>query len=315
VSGRQSTTGNESIGEVIARLPDEPGVYRFRDAAGRALYIGRASRLRSRVRSYWGDLGDRRHLARMVPRIDRVEAVVCASVHEASWLERSLLEESRPRWNRAVGGAEVGLMMVVDRQPPRIRILHETGIPPADELIFGPFLGGVKVRLLAAAVHRIYPIVYTRDALTSAERDLGRIRGVAPGDRLELMSSVIGVLSRDPAAVAGFLDLLVERRDAASALGSYELASQIQSEWKAASFLLAPQRLAVGPARATSEAADLCGWHDGTLVEFRWRAGRIRDWRVLQCGADLGHRRADATPPQWREFAELNARLAASLWA
>ena len=46
-----------------ARLPPAPGVYRFRDQAGRVLYVGRAVSLRRRVLSYWGDLGDRRHHA------------------------------------------------------------------------------------------------------------------------------------------------------------------------------------------------------------------------------------------------------------
>jgi excinuclease ABC subunit C len=82
----------------VARLPAEPGVYRFRDGNGRVLYVGRAVRLRRRVASYWSDLRDRRHLAPMVARIARVEAVSCDSEHEAAWLERNLLERRMPRW-------------------------------------------------------------------------------------------------------------------------------------------------------------------------------------------------------------------------
>ena len=67
----------------VRRLPDQPGVYRFRDQRGAAMYLGRATRLRARVGSYWGDLRGRGHLRRMVPQITAVEAVVCASVHEA----------------------------------------------------------------------------------------------------------------------------------------------------------------------------------------------------------------------------------------
>jgi excinuclease ABC subunit C len=61
---------------LAARLPQAPGVYRFRDQAGRVLYVGRTVSLRRRVRSYWGDLGDRGHLAPMVARIAQVEAVI-----------------------------------------------------------------------------------------------------------------------------------------------------------------------------------------------------------------------------------------------
>jgi excinuclease ABC subunit C len=110
----------------IARLPDGPGVYRFRDTRGRALYIGRAVDLRRRVGSYWADLGDRRHLIRMVPQIASLEAVACDSAHEAAWLERNLLERSKPRWNRARGGAEVPVYIRLDRRPgvARLAVVH-----------------------------------------------------------------------------------------------------------------------------------------------------------------------------------------------
>jgi len=86
---------------VAARsLPATAGVYRFRDAVGRALYLGRAGNLRRRVTSYWANLGDRRHLAAMMRWVARVEAVACASEHEAAWLERNLLERHLPPGNR-----------------------------------------------------------------------------------------------------------------------------------------------------------------------------------------------------------------------
>ena len=81
-------------------------MHRFKDAAGRVLYLGRAVSLRRRTVSYWGDLGDRGHLAPMVARIARIEAVVCDSAHEAAWLERNLLRASLPPWNRSPGGGQ-----------------------------------------------------------------------------------------------------------------------------------------------------------------------------------------------------------------
>jgi hypothetical protein len=92
--------------DAVAALPTAPGVYRFRDDAGRVLYVGRAGDLRRRVGSYWGDLRDRRHLRRMMPRVAAIEALVCDSAHEAAWAERNLLERSLPPWNRVAGGLE-----------------------------------------------------------------------------------------------------------------------------------------------------------------------------------------------------------------
>jgi excinuclease ABC subunit C len=110
----------------VRALPREPGVYRFRDARGRVLYIGRAVSLRRRVTSYWGDLGSRGHLAPMVPRIARVQALVCASGHEAAWLERNLLEEGLPPWNRTPGDQEVPVYIRLDRRPRSagLKVVH-----------------------------------------------------------------------------------------------------------------------------------------------------------------------------------------------
>jgi excinuclease ABC subunit C len=103
-------------------------VYRFRDAAGRVLYLGRAVSLRRRVASYRGDLGDRAHLAVMVARIARVEAVVCDSAHEAAWLERNLLQTRLPPWNRSPSGGqekEVWIRLSDSARAPGLRIAHQ----------------------------------------------------------------------------------------------------------------------------------------------------------------------------------------------
>jgi excinuclease ABC subunit C len=296
---------------VISRLPEQPGVYRFRDAGGRVLYIGRAIRLRRRVRSYWRDLKDRQHLARMVTQVTRIEAVVCASDHEACWLERNLLDRSRPRWNRTIGGAEVPIMIVIDTEPPRLRLLHETGFPPDGELIFGPFLGGLKVRLLAAALGRIYPIGYTADRLSGTERDLGRIRGVGVADRDSMINTVGAVLARDPAEVRSFLAQLADRRDTASRRHAYETAGQLQAELAASQWLLAIQRVTIRP--AGTDPIDLYGWHAGVLVAFRLQDGRISSWQIRDCTERLAEPRVASTPDAWRAFTDENARLAATL--
>ena len=128
-----------------ARLPTSPGVYRFRDAGDRVLYAGRASALRSRVASYWTGLRDRGHLAPMVARVARIEAVSCDSAHEAAWLERNLLEASLPPWNRTPGGQESAVYIRMDAGPvhPGLSVAYQ--VEPADQMrCFGPILGGLK---------------------------------------------------------------------------------------------------------------------------------------------------------------------------
>ena len=115
----------------VARLPGSPGVYRFRDAGDRVLYVGRASALRSRVAWYWSDLRDREHLAPMVARVARIEAVSCDSAHEAAWLERNLLEASLPQWNRTPGGSPRGWSAVPGEPGLGAGLRSDSGGPAA----------------------------------------------------------------------------------------------------------------------------------------------------------------------------------------
>ena len=63
--------------------------------------------------------------------------------------------------------------------------MHATDPAPRSDQVrhFGPYLGGARVRLAAAGLHRIYPLGYAADAAAGSVRALGRERGVAPADR------------------------------------------------------------------------------------------------------------------------------------
>jgi len=287
-------------------------VYRFRDAAGGVLYLGRAASLRRRVASYWGDLGDRRHLAVMVPRIARVEAVVCDSVHEAAWLERNLLQRRLPPWNRSPSGgqeSEVWIRLSASERTPGITVTHEPA--PGDQALhFGPYLGGQKVRDAVSGLARVLPLGYAGSRPGGAERELARVRGASPAVRAGLARAVIAVLERDPVAVAALRAELSGRRDAAAARLAFEFAARLQAEIEALDWITAEQKV------TQQERADfdVHGWADGILVRFEVRAGRLSGWRLRDCGPAAARRYlAEPPPPAWGEFAQRNAKLAARL--
>lgn len=279
-------------------LPSAPGVYRFRDERGTALYIGRAVDLRRRIPSYWGELRDRRHLVPMVRRIARVEAVVCDSAHEAAWLERNLLEERMPRWNRTPGGQEVPVYIRLDPGPahPGLSVDRTAG--------FGPYLGGDKVRLAVAGLLRAYPVNYTGTRLTGSERAMAATLGVGPGDRERLVDALTSVLRRD----ATVDPVLADKRDRAAAQLAFERAGRLQAEIEAIEWITAPQRVT-----GNGGDLDVYGWAGGILVEFRIRAGRVRTWTQRPCSAATARARVAATPPEWQAFAERTAQIAALL--
>lgn len=289
-------------------------MYRFRDESGRVLYVGRAASLRSRVRSYWGDLGDRPHLSAMVGRIARVEAVECASEHEAAWLERNLLARHLPPWNRTAGGQEVAVCIRLDgsSRSAGLTVVHLTSATRASTgsvHYFGPYLGGARVRQAAAGLHRVLPLGYAGEPRSAVLTDLARQRGIGAGDRPELLRALRAVLGREPAAVAELRAQLAARRDAAAEAEAFELAGRIQAELTALDWITCPQRAA----SLDSADADIAGWSDGTLVRFEVRGGLLCGWRQFRRTEAQALRWLAATPPAWRDFAQRNAELAALL--
>jgi excinuclease ABC subunit C len=290
----------------LSALPTAPGVYRFRDAAGRVLYVGRAVELRRRVRSYWGSQKGRPRMRRMVPQIVGVEVVACDSEHEAAWLERNLLEHRKPRWNRARGGLETPVYLRLDPQAktPSLTVVHEI----ADSLThFGPYLGGNQVRLAVSALGSVYPLAYAGEGLTGAAASMAQARGVVPADRGTLVDALSDLLHRGPDAAAEAHAYLEERRDRAAKDLEFELAGRIQEQIQALAWLVSPQRVtSQHPVDAVA-----AGWADGLLVEFGIKGGRLTTWTQRPCDADEAAPLVDATPAAWSDFVLRNAQLAA----
>src|SRR5690606_25970056 len=80
-------------------LPRAPGVYLFRDRQGRVLYVGKATNLRARVRSYFSS-DDRRKVGQLLREVAAIDHRVCGSVFEAEIRELRLIRELQPRFNR-----------------------------------------------------------------------------------------------------------------------------------------------------------------------------------------------------------------------
>ena len=295
---------------VIGQLPCTPGVYRFRDARERVLYVGRATTLRSRVASYWSDLRGREHLASMVARVAAIEAVACDSVHEAAWLERNLLETSLPRWNRIPGGQESAVYIRMDTRPaaPGLGVAYRAE-PAAQVRHFGPYLGRQRVGRAITALDRLLPLSATGTRLTGTERDIARARCTVSADRTVLISALTAILAREPAAVSRAHDRLEQLRDRAAGVLAYEMAARIQDEIAALDWVTCPQKVTtMEPANHT-----VSGWCGGILVQFQISGGRVRNWSQRACSMPGAARELAATPHAWGEFMRRTAELAATM--
>jgi excinuclease ABC subunit C len=296
--------------DVIAALPRAPGVYRFRDARGRVLYIGRATTLRSRVASYWSDLREREHLVPMVARIASIEAVSCDSPHEAAWLERNLLEMSLPPWNRTPGGQEIPVCIRMDQRPAAPGLTVRRLRRPADGAAhFGPYLGARRARQAVAGLNRILPLPATGTGLSGAQRELARVRGFADADRGVLLRVLTAVLWCQPDAVAWAHAEMEQLRARASHALAFELAGRVHSEIQALEWITSPQRVTTMEARDF----DAWGWSGGVLPRLGIRGGRLCQWSQSRCTRPAAAPHLAATPAGWAGFAQRNAELAATL--
>ncbi|MFI6317646.1 UvrB/UvrC motif-containing protein [Nonomuraea sp. NPDC050556] len=259
------------------------------------------------MQSYWGDLRDRLHLTSMVARIARVEAVVCDSVHEAAWLERNLLEADMPPWNRTPGGAEAAIYILVDTRPRTagVRTSHRAQFEGV--VGFGPYLGGAKARQAISGLHRVFPLSYTRDRLSGAERDIAARRGIGPQLRERLGAAVVSAL--DGTNTEAAREVLTAARDRAAAALNFELAARVHDELAALDWVTSVQRVTV----EGGGDHGICGWADGLAVTFSVRGGRLNRWDQYECSRPAIARASAATPPEWAAFAQRSAELAVAL--
>jgi len=213
-----------------AAVPSKPGIYRMIDVRGRVLYIGRSSDLRSRVRSYWGDLRDRPHLRRMVRRIARVEFEVCESEHHAALLEREHLERRVPPFNRAVATeSQVWIRLCLDGAAPSLAVVHELEVGNGVEH-FGPYLGWAAASEAVRGLLRLYPISLAVTNPDGSTRELAAARGVKAGSLEQLAKCIRSVLDRDASAVDDCLRRLTELREQDAENLLFESAQEVHGQ-------------------------------------------------------------------------------------
>ncbi len=138
-------------------LPSGPGVYLFRDARDRVLYVGKSTNLRSRVRQYFTASEMRSRMAEMVGIAERVDPVVCSTALEAEVRELRLIAEHRPRYNRRSKFPEraVWIKLTVEAYP-RLSVVRKVQADGATYL--GPFGSSRTAEAAVAAVHEALPL-------------------------------------------------------------------------------------------------------------------------------------------------------------
>jgi excinuclease ABC subunit C len=136
-------------------LPDEPGVYLFRNARGKVIYVGKAISIRKRVASHFSNPSTRAGRD-LVPMIDQIEALVVHTEAEALLAEQNFIKQYKPRFNIRLRDDKSYpyIAISLDEDFPRVYFTRERH--RRDRAYFGPFSNAKRVRSTLDVLGKVF---------------------------------------------------------------------------------------------------------------------------------------------------------------
>ena len=149
----------DRLARTLDALPDKPGVYLWKSAAGETLYVGKAKSLRARVPSYFGpDGGATPERAALVGQIADLETIIVPNEAQALLLENNLIKEHKPRFNIRLTDDKSYPRIAVTLGEPFPRVLVVRRVAMAGARFFGPYTDVATLRQTLRIIRRIFTV-------------------------------------------------------------------------------------------------------------------------------------------------------------
>ncbi len=161
----------------VSKLPSQPGVYRFLNKEGKAIYVGKAKDLKKRVASYFNKSSlPNRKTMRMVWEISTIECTVVNSEFDALLLENNLIKKNQPKYNiRLKDDKSFPYIWVPDERFHRIMPIRNKH-NYSGGTFFGPYANVVAMKSVLDLVRKLYTIRTCSYNLSKANIEKGKFK-------------------------------------------------------------------------------------------------------------------------------------------
>jgi excinuclease ABC subunit C len=272
-------------------VPESPGVYRFRDANGRVIYVGKAKNLRARLNSYFADFaGLHPRTQTMLQTAAGVEWTVVGTEVEALQLEYSWIKEYDPRFNVKYRDDKSYpyLAVTMNEDVPRVQVMR--GAKKKGVRYFGPYSHAWAIRETVDLLLRVFPVRTCSAGVFRRQQQMGR--PCLLGDIGKCSAPCVGRVTeethRDVAAdfcdfmagdTARFIRALEKDMRSAAGEQEYERAARLRDDIRALQRALEKQSVVLGDTTDCDVIALADDQLEAAVQVFYVRGGRIRGQR------------------------------------
>jgi excinuclease ABC subunit C len=272
-------------------IPDQPGVYRFRDEHGRVVYVGKAKSLRSRLSSYFQDIANLHPRTQtMVRTAAAVDWTVVTTEVEALQLEYSWIKEFEPRFNVRYRDDKSypWLAVTLDESYPRAQVMR--GSKRRGVRYFGPYAHAWAIRDTLDTLLRVFPMRTCSNGVFKRAGQVGRpcllgyigkcsapcVDRVSEAEHRAIVNDFVDFMSGQ---TQRYVKRLEREMREASAAQEYERAARLRDDVGALNRAMEKQAVVLGDGTDADVVAFAQDELEAAVQIFYVRDGRVRGQR------------------------------------
>ncbi|MGB3558631.1 MAG: excinuclease ABC subunit UvrC [Geitlerinemataceae cyanobacterium] len=269
----------------LKEIPPEPGVYFMRDADDRILYIGKAKKLRSRVRSYFRESTNHSsRIALMVRQVCEIEFIVTDTEAEALALEANLIKKHQPHFNVLLKDDKQYpyLCITWSKEYPQIFITRKRLLGNQKDRYYGPYVDSRSLRETLNLIKQVFPLQQRPKPLFKDRPCLNFDMGRCPGICQQLISpeeyrkTVQKVAMVFQGRTRELIDLLTEQMQQAAEELNYEIAARLRDRIQSLQSLGVDQKVSLPDDRVSRDAIALATNDRQACIQlFQIRSGKL----------------------------------------